>query len=106
MSITPDGREWDVMAILIHRISWGRIVEERSANSVNLVLEDLQQELRERERIEQELQVAGASSKLRSPRRCPRWRAGGSRPITGRPGRWEETSTTSTSSPRANWGLW
>lgn len=58
MSITPDGREWDVMAILIHRISGGRIVEEWSANSVNPILEDLQQELRERERIEQELQVA------------------------------------------------
>jgi serine phosphatase RsbU (regulator of sigma subunit) len=71
MSITPDGREWDVMAILIHRISGGRIVEEWSANSVNLILEDLQQELRERERIEQELQVARRIQQASLPEKVP-----------------------------------
>src|ERR671911_1001589 len=71
MSITPDGREWDVMAILIHRISGGRIVEEWSANSVNLILEDLQQELRERERIEPELQVARRIQQASLPEKVP-----------------------------------
>ena len=59
------------MAILIHRISGGRIVEERSANSVNLILEDLQQELRERERIEQELQVARRIQQTSLPEKVP-----------------------------------
>jgi predicted ester cyclase len=71
MSIAPDGREWDVMAILIHRILGGRIVEEWSANSVNLILEDLQQELRERERIEQELQVARRIQQASLPEKVP-----------------------------------
>ena len=59
------------MAILIHRISGGRIVEERSANNVNLILEDLQQELRERERIEQELQVARRIQQAWLPEKVP-----------------------------------
>jgi serine phosphatase RsbU (regulator of sigma subunit) len=59
------------MAILIHRISGGRIVEEWSANSVNLILEDLQQELRERERIEQELQVARRIQQASLPETVP-----------------------------------
>src|ERR671913_601946 len=60
------------MAILIHRISGGRIVEEWSANSVNLILEDLQQEIRERERIEQELQVARRIQQASLPEEVPK----------------------------------
>jgi predicted ester cyclase len=53
--MTPTGRERETMGILIHRVSGGKIVEEWSANSATPVLEALAQELRERERVEQEL---------------------------------------------------
>src|SRR5215217_1826941 len=46
-----------------------------------------------------------ASSKPRCPRKCPPWKVGGSPPTTSQPGRWEETSTTSTSSLRVGKGF-
>lgn len=56
MPLVDHGRgEWVVMAILIHSISGGKIIEEWSANSVSLILEHLKQELRKRERVDYHL---------------------------------------------------
>jgi ketosteroid isomerase-like protein len=56
--VGPTGQERETTGILIHRIEEGKIVEEWSANSSASVLEDLAQEIRERERVEQDLRVA------------------------------------------------
>jgi ketosteroid isomerase-like protein len=69
--LAPTGRERETMGILIHRVSGGKIVEEWSANSATPVLEALGQELRERERVEQELQVARRIQQASLPKEVP-----------------------------------
>jgi len=59
------------MAMLMHRISGGKIVEEWSANSAASFLEQLEQEIRERERIEQDLRVARRIQQASLPREVP-----------------------------------
>jgi serine phosphatase RsbU (regulator of sigma subunit) len=55
----PTGTEEDFQGIYIHRISDGKIVEEWSqANTLHTTLERLEEEMRERQRVEQELGVA------------------------------------------------
>ena len=56
--MAPTGRKNETQAIVIHRIVGGKIAEEWSANSVAPYMEEMQHQARERERIEQELQVA------------------------------------------------
>jgi ketosteroid isomerase-like protein len=56
--MTPTAQERETRGMLIHRVSGGKILEEWSATSAAPVLEALTQEIRERERVEQELQVA------------------------------------------------
>jgi serine phosphatase RsbU (regulator of sigma subunit)/ketosteroid isomerase-like protein len=69
--MTPTGQERETMGILIHRVSEGKIVEEWSANSATPVLEALAQEIRERERVEQELQVARRIQQASLPKTTP-----------------------------------
>ena len=69
--LAPTGRERETMGILIHRVSGGKIIEEWSANSATPVLEALAQELRERERVEQELQVARRIQQASLPKDVP-----------------------------------
>src|SRR5215212_10067773 len=55
----PTGTVENFQGIYIHRISDGKIIEEWSqANTLHTTLERLEQEMRERERVEQELGVA------------------------------------------------
>ena len=56
--LPPSGKEETVEQIKIHRISGGKITEEWSTFDVGPLWENLVQEIRERERIERELQVA------------------------------------------------
>jgi serine phosphatase RsbU (regulator of sigma subunit) len=56
--LPPSGKEETVEHIKIHRISGGKITEEWSTFDVGPLWENLVQEIRERERIERELQVA------------------------------------------------
>jgi serine phosphatase RsbU (regulator of sigma subunit)/predicted ester cyclase len=65
------GRERLFPIIVIDRIVGGKIVEEWSANTVAPFLEQLQQEIRERERIEQELQVARRIQQAALPKEVP-----------------------------------
>jgi predicted ester cyclase len=60
MGIAPAGKEVNYKGLIIHRISGGKIAEEWAyGNVLGDVLEQrLEQEVRERERVEQELQVA------------------------------------------------
>src|SRR5918998_2988566 len=59
MGVAPSGVEEDWTAIYIHRVAGGKIVEEWSeASTLVATLQRLEQETRERARVEQELQVA------------------------------------------------
>ena len=69
--MTPTDQVRENMGILIHRVSGGKIVEEWSANSADQWVEDLAQEIRERERVEQELQVARSIQQASLPEEVP-----------------------------------
>jgi serine phosphatase RsbU (regulator of sigma subunit)/predicted ester cyclase len=60
MGIAPNGREFEALLILIHRIVGGKIAEEWSEGSglAELTQQRLGQERIERERVDRELQVA------------------------------------------------
>ena len=101
-SIPATGREWVTPTIVIHRIVGRKIVEEWSANVVAPFLEKLQQEVRERERVEQELGVARRIQQTALPKAVPTlkdWQIA----TYYQPERWEETSTTSSTLRTAGW---
>ena len=60
MGVAPTGRDLTNRAIVIHRIVEGKIAEEWGMGTLGAKLrgQRLKQEMRERERIEQELEVA------------------------------------------------
>ena len=58
MGIPPTGEEVSYEGIYIHRISGGKITEEWDTADAFSVWEGLAKEIRERERIEQDLRVA------------------------------------------------
>ena len=69
--MAPTGKEYETQGIVLHRIVGGKIAEEWSANSAAGWVEDLEQEIRERERIEQELQVARRIQQASLPKEVP-----------------------------------
>jgi ketosteroid isomerase-like protein len=69
--VGPTDQERETSGILIHRISGGKIAEEWSAGSTGPFLENLAQEMRERERIEQELRVARRIQQASLPKTVP-----------------------------------
>jgi predicted ester cyclase len=69
--MAPTGQERETMGILIHRIVGDKVAEEWSATSATPVLEDLAQEIRERERVEQELHVARSIQQASLPKEVP-----------------------------------
>ena len=73
VGLTPTSEEYEATAIAIHRIVGGKIAEEWSEGTgvLGLTQQRLEQEIREREHVEQELLVAAASSKPRSQKKCP-----------------------------------
>ena len=73
LGVAPTGREVSSMAIFIHRISDGKIAEERSLGTVaqTLMEQRLEQERVERERIEQELEVARSIQRASLPKEVP-----------------------------------
>jgi serine phosphatase RsbU (regulator of sigma subunit)/predicted ester cyclase len=73
MGTAPTGREIASMAIFIHRISGGKIVEEWGAGTggSELMSQLLEQERIERERIEQELKVARRIQHASLPEEVP-----------------------------------
>jgi predicted ester cyclase len=71
MGVPPTGEEETTEGIWIHRISGGRITEEWSIEDSLPVMENLAQEIRERERIEQELRVARTIQQASLPKEVP-----------------------------------
>jgi hypothetical protein len=60
--VAPTGRDLVIPIIVIDRVSEGKIVEEWSADTITPFLEELAQQMRERERVEQELEIVERSS--------------------------------------------
>src|SRR5215207_9458141 len=73
LGVAPTGRDVTSMAIFIHRISDGKIAEERSLGTVGQAMMEqrLEQERVERERIEQELEVARSIQQASLPEEVP-----------------------------------
>src|SRR5215204_1777714 len=73
LEIAPTGREIASMAIFIHRISEGKISEEwgTGTGGSELLGVRLEQEMLERERVEQELQVARSIQQASLPEEVP-----------------------------------
>ena len=69
--LPPTGREDTNEGIYIHRIRGGKITEEWSIVDARPVMEDLSQEIRERERVEQELRVARSIQQASLPEKVP-----------------------------------
>jgi serine phosphatase RsbU (regulator of sigma subunit) len=73
MGVAPSGREITNRAIVIHRISDGKIAEEWGMGTIGATLrkQRLEQEIRERERVEQELRVARSIQQAALPKEVP-----------------------------------
>jgi serine phosphatase RsbU (regulator of sigma subunit)/predicted ester cyclase len=73
LGTTPTGREIASIAIFIHRLSGGKISEEWGAGTgrSELLGQRLEQEIRERERVEQELRVARSIQQGSLPKEVP-----------------------------------
>ena len=73
LGFVPTGKEDQALTILIQRIVGGKIAEEwsESGNVLELTQERLRQEMRERERVEQELQVARRIQQASLPEEVP-----------------------------------
>jgi steroid delta-isomerase-like uncharacterized protein len=69
----PTGKKYDLPGIVIHRIEGGKIAEEWSEGGyiAELAHTRLEQEIRERERIEQELRVARSIQQASLPKEVP-----------------------------------
>jgi predicted ester cyclase len=73
LGVAPTGKEATYKTIFIHRISGGKIAEEWSLGTVGpkMMGQHLEQEERERERIEQELLVARRIQQASLPKEVP-----------------------------------
>jgi serine phosphatase RsbU (regulator of sigma subunit)/predicted ester cyclase len=60
MGLAPTGKEFEALLILVHRVGGGKITDEWTQGSglAELTQRRLEQEVRERERVEQEMRVA------------------------------------------------
>jgi predicted ester cyclase len=71
LGMAPTGKEWDLTSMMVNRIAGGKIVEEWSEGSTDPWQQRLDEEMRERERIEQELQVARRIQHASLPKEVP-----------------------------------
>jgi predicted ester cyclase len=73
MGLAPTGNEFKASLVFIHRIVGGKITDEWSQGSglAELMEQRLEQEMRERERVEQELQVARSIQQASLPNDVP-----------------------------------
>jgi serine phosphatase RsbU (regulator of sigma subunit)/predicted ester cyclase len=73
MGLAPTGEEFKALLVLIHRIVGSKITDEWSQGSglAELMQQRLEQEMRERERVEQELQVARSIQRASLPNDVP-----------------------------------
>jgi serine phosphatase RsbU (regulator of sigma subunit) len=73
MGVAPTGKEYEMTAIVIDRIQEGKIAEEWTEGSdiADLTKQQLEKEISERERVEQELQVARRIQQASLPKKVP-----------------------------------
>jgi serine phosphatase RsbU (regulator of sigma subunit)/predicted ester cyclase len=73
MGVAPTGRELTNRAIVVHRIVEGKIAEEWGMGTIGATLrkQRLEQEISERERVEQELRVARSIQQASLPEQVP-----------------------------------
>jgi serine phosphatase RsbU (regulator of sigma subunit)/predicted ester cyclase len=72
MGVAPTGRRNTFTRVVYHRIVGGKIVEERSQGDVlNIMQPALEQQMRERERVEQEMRVARRIQQASLPEEVP-----------------------------------
>src|SRR5919107_5180073 len=73
VGLAPTGEEYEATAIAIHRIAGGKIAEEWSEGTgiLGLTQQRLEQEIREREHVEQELLVARRIQQASLPKEVP-----------------------------------
>jgi steroid delta-isomerase-like uncharacterized protein len=72
MGIPPTGKRESFKGVFLHRIVGGKIAEEWSLNdALDVMLSALEQEIRERERVEQELRVARTIQQASLPKEVP-----------------------------------
>jgi serine phosphatase RsbU (regulator of sigma subunit)/predicted ester cyclase len=73
LGVAPTGKELTNRAIIIHRIVGGKIAEEWGMGTIGLKLrgQRLEQEIRQRERIEQDLRVARSIQQASLPKEVP-----------------------------------
>ena len=73
MGLAPTGNKFKALLVLIHRIVGGKITDEWSQGSglAELMQQRLEQAMRERERVEQELQVARSIQQASLPNDVP-----------------------------------
>ena len=72
MGVPPTGKRNTFTDVVLHRVVGGKIVEERSAVDYFSILRPaLEQQMRERERVEQELQVARRIQQASLPKEVP-----------------------------------
>jgi serine phosphatase RsbU (regulator of sigma subunit)/predicted ester cyclase len=69
--VAPTGKQWSAPLIVINRVSGGKIAEEWSADIVTPFLEEIEQQARERERVEQDLRVARRIQQASLPKEVP-----------------------------------
>jgi predicted ester cyclase len=106
LGVPPSGEEATYSTIRIHRVVGGKITDEWSeGNLVEWIMPSFEREIRARERIEQDLRVARSIQQASLPKEVPELEGWHLAPYYAPLRRWEETSTTSTSSLRGIWGL-
>jgi predicted ester cyclase len=73
LGAAPSGRELTHLAMVIHRISGGKIAEEWSTGTMGWILrgQRLEKEISERERVEQDLRVARSIQQASLPKEVP-----------------------------------
>src|SRR5918995_1758364 len=73
MGLAPTGKEYEMTVIVIHRIEEAKIAEEWTEGSdiATLTEQRLEQEMSERERVEQELRVARRIQHASLPKEVP-----------------------------------
>jgi serine phosphatase RsbU (regulator of sigma subunit) len=72
MGIPPTGKRESFKGVFLHRIVGDKIVEEWSLNdALDVMLSALEQQMRERERVEQDLRVARSIQQASLPKEVP-----------------------------------
>jgi predicted ester cyclase len=72
MGVAPTGKRTTFTGVYLHRIVGGKIVEEWSQGDfLNIMLPALEQQMRERERVEQEMMVARRIQQASLPKTVP-----------------------------------